>query len=185
MKTSLILSSIIGAGLATAADCPAPGLTDSQGRYSCNPAHKYPEGRQCKQVDGCGLPLPPVIGSSASSGAAPPASACPAPGLTDSQGRYSCNPAHKYPEGRQCKQVDGCLFLCDNDGKPIIGSSTSGGAPGAPEAPEAPEATETTGATEATGATGTGPGKPAVTAGATTLSGAGLLGLVGLAVALF
>ncbi|KAG5965323.1 hypothetical protein E4U56_001838, partial [Claviceps arundinis] len=158
----------------------------------------YPEGRQCKQVDGCLFLCDndgkPVIGSSASSGAAPPASACPAPGLTDSQGRYSCNPAHKYPEGRQCKQVDGCLFLCDNDGKPVIGSSTSGGAPGAPGAPEATEttgateatgATETTGATEATGATGTGSDMPAITAGAATLSGAGLLGLVGLAVALF
>ncbi|KAG5998328.1 hypothetical protein E4U52_000663 [Claviceps spartinae] len=111
-----------------------------------------------------------------------PTGDCPAPGLTDSQGRYSCNPAHKYPEGHQCKQVDGCLFLCDNDGKPVIGSSTSGGAPGAPGAPEA---TETTGATEATGATGTGSDMPAITAGAATLSGAGLLGLVGLAVALF
>ncbi|KAG6102278.1 hypothetical protein E4U30_007204 [Claviceps sp. LM220 group G6] len=185
MKTSLILSSIIGAGLATAADCPAPGLTDSQGRYSCNPAHNASKSTAAACLFLCDNDGKPVIGSSASSGAAPPASACPAPGLTDSQGRYSCNPAHKYPEGRQCKQVDGCLFLCDNDGKPIIGSSTSGGAPGAPEAPEAPEATETTGATEATGATGTGPGKPAVTAGAATLSGAGLLGLVGLAVALF
>ncbi|KAG6111843.1 hypothetical protein E4U31_004004 [Claviceps sp. LM219 group G6] len=53
MKTSLVLSTIIGAGLVAAAECPAPGYSDSQGRYSCNPDHQYPEGQQCKEIDGC------------------------------------------------------------------------------------------------------------------------------------
>ncbi|KXT02344.1 hypothetical protein AC578_166 [Pseudocercospora eumusae] len=38
-------------------------------------------------------------------------SSCPAAGSTDSKGRYSCNPAHKYPEGQTCSLVDGCYFL--------------------------------------------------------------------------
>ncbi|EME39457.1 hypothetical protein DOTSEDRAFT_75206 [Dothistroma septosporum NZE10] len=36
---------------------------------------------------------------------------CPAPGYTDSMGRYSCNPAHSYPEGQFCDLVDSCYFL--------------------------------------------------------------------------
>ena len=36
---------------------------------------------------------------------------CPAPGSTDSQGRYSCNPAHQYPNGQTCELVEGCYFL--------------------------------------------------------------------------
>lgn len=43
--------------------------------------------------------------------AATSSSACPAPGDTDSQGRYSCNPAHQYPSGQECVLVDGCYFL--------------------------------------------------------------------------
>ncbi|KAG6263165.1 hypothetical protein E4U48_007174 [Claviceps purpurea] len=165
MKTSLVLSTIVGAGLVAATDCPAAGLTDSQGRYSCNPAHKQAEGRQCKQFDACyflsdtnGKPVISNPTSVVAPGAAQPTSACPAPGFTDSKGRYSCNPAHKYPEGQQCKEIDGCLFLCGADGQPVMNQP---------------------------GSTETGPSMPNVTAGAATLSGAGLLGLVGLAIALF
>ncbi|KAG5919356.1 hypothetical protein E4U61_000976, partial [Claviceps capensis] len=111
MKASLVLSTIVGAGVVAATDCPAAGLTDCQGRYSCNPAHKQAEGRQCKQFDTCyflsDTSGTPVISNSTSG----VASACPAAGLTDSQGRYSCNPAHKQAEGRQCKQFDTCYFL--------------------------------------------------------------------------
>ncbi|KAG5962891.1 hypothetical protein E4U57_006710 [Claviceps arundinis] len=162
MKTSLVLSTIIGAGLAAAAECPAPGSSDSQGRYSCNPAHQYPEGQQCKEIDGCLFLTDangkPIINKTTSSGAAQPTSVCPAPGSSDSQGRYSCNPAHQYPEGQQCKEIDGCLFLCDANGQPATSQPAS---------------------------SGTGPDMPVVTAGAAALSGAGLLGLVGLAIALF
>ncbi|KAG6124491.1 hypothetical protein E4U12_008194 [Claviceps purpurea] len=172
MKTSLVLSTIVGAGLVAAADCPAPGFSDSQGRYSCNPAHQYPEGQQCKEIDGClfltDASGKPVINKTTSSGAAQPTSACPAPGFTDSQGRYSCNPAHQYPAGQQCKEIDGCLFLCDANGQPVINQPSSTGS----------------GSGSGSGS-GTGPNGPVITAGAATLSGAGLLGLVGLAVALF
>ncbi|KAG5997834.1 hypothetical protein E4U52_002697 [Claviceps spartinae] len=283
MKTSLVLSTIIGAGLAAAAECPAPGFSDSQGRYSCNPAHQYPEGQQCKEVDGClfltdasgkpvinkttssgaaqptsACPAPgfsdsqgryscnpahqypegqqckeidgclfltdasgkPVINKTTSSGAAQPTSACPAPGSSDSQGRYSCNPAHQYPEGQQCKEIDGCLFLCDASGKPVISKPTSvvtSGAAQPTSACPAPGSTDSQGryscnparqypegqqckeidgclflcdanghpATSQPASSGTGPDVPVVTAGAAALSGAGLLGFVGLAIALF
>ncbi|KAG6308872.1 hypothetical protein E4U45_005972 [Claviceps purpurea] len=289
MKTSLVLSTIVGAGLVAAADCPAPGFSDSQGRYSCNPAHQYPEGQQCKEIDGClfltdasgkpvinkttsseaaqptsACPAPgftdsqgryscnpahqypegqqcketdgclfltdangkPVINKTTSSGAAQPTSACPAPGFTDSQGRYSCNPAHQYPAGQQCKEIDGCLFLCDANGKPVISNPTSvvtSGAAQPTNACPAPGFTDSKGryscnpahqypagqqckeidgclflcdangqpvinqpsSTGSGSGSGTGPNGPVITAGAATLSGAGLLGLVGLAVALF
>ncbi|KAG6097356.1 hypothetical protein E4U30_000741 [Claviceps sp. LM220 group G6] len=239
MKTSLVLSTIIGAGLAAAAECPAPGFSDSQGRYSCNPAHQYPEGQQCKEIDGClfltDASGKPVINKTTSSGAAQPTSACPAPGSSDSQGRYSCNPAHQYPEGQQCKEIDGCLFLCDASGKPVISKPTSvvtSGAAQPTSACPAPGSTDSQGryscnpahqypegqqckeidgclflcdanghpatsqpASSGTGpdmpagssgaGSGTGPDVPVVTAGAAALSGAGLLGFVGLAIALF
>ncbi|KAG6104060.1 hypothetical protein E4U31_002252 [Claviceps sp. LM219 group G6] len=177
MKTSLVLSTIIGAGLAAAAECPAPGFSDSQGRYSCNPAHQYPEGQQCKEIDGClfltDASGKPVINKTTSSGAAQPTSACPAPGSSDSQGRYSCNPAHQYPEGQQCKEIDGCLFLCDANGHPATSQPASSGT-----GPDMPAGSSGAGS-------GTGPDVPVVTAGAAALSGAGLLGFVGLAIALF
>ncbi|KAG5955162.1 hypothetical protein E4U58_007239 [Claviceps cyperi] len=234
MKTSLVLSTVIGAGLVAAAECPAPGSSDSQGRYSCNPAHQYPEGQQCKQVDGClfltDASGKPIISKTTSSGAAQATPVCPAPGLTDSQGRYSCNPAHQYPEGQQCKQVDGCLFLTNASGKPVISNPTPVMASGAAQptsACPAPGLTDSQGryscnpahqypkgqqckqidgclflcyangqpvtsqpGPSGTGSmpmssSGTGPDMPAVTAGAAALSGAGLLGLVGLAIALF
>ncbi|KAG6056160.1 hypothetical protein E4U17_002434 [Claviceps sp. LM77 group G4] len=229
MKTSLVLSTIVGAGLVAAADCPAPGFSDSQGRYSCNPAHQYPEGQQCKEIDGCLFLTDangkPVISKTTSSGAAQPTSACPAPGFTDSQGRYSCNPAHQYPAGQQCKEIDGCLFLCDANGKPVISNPTSvvtSGAAKPTNACPAPGFTDSKGryscnpahqypagqqckeidgclflcdangqpvinqpsSTGSGSGTGTGPNVPVITAGAATLSGTGLLGLVGLAFAL-
>ncbi|KAF1976966.1 hypothetical protein BU23DRAFT_565619 [Bimuria novae-zelandiae CBS 107.79] len=114
----------------TASSCPAPGATDSQGQYSCNPAHAYPSGQQCLLVDGCYF-LSSTLASSSSS--APPASsssACPAPGATDSQGRYSCNPAHQYPSGQSCLLVDGCYFLSST-----LPSSASSAPTSAPTAP--------------------------------------------------
>ncbi|KAF9729617.1 hypothetical protein PMIN06_003274 [Paraphaeosphaeria minitans] len=66
------------------------------------------------------------LSSSASSSAtAPPATsstACPAPGSTDNQGRYSCNPAHQYPLEQQCIVIDGCYYI-----SPTV-SSTAGSA---------------------------------------------------------
>ncbi|KAG6308874.1 hypothetical protein E4U44_003267 [Claviceps purpurea] len=184
-----------------ASACPAAGLTDSQGRYSCNPAHKQAEGRQCKQFDACyflsdtnGKPVISNPTSVVAPGAAQPTSACPAPGFTDSKGRYSCNPAHKYPEGQQCKEIDGCLFLCGADGQPVMnqpGSTETGSGSNQPASTETgsgsnqPASTETGSGSNQPGSTETGPSMPNVTAGAATLSGAGLLGLVGLAIALF
>ncbi|EFZ00637.1 hypothetical protein MAA_04414 [Metarhizium robertsii ARSEF 23] len=112
----------------TAAACPAAGSTDSKGRYSCNPAHQYPNGQTCGEVDGCPYLLgpdgKPVNNSPATTAAQPTetTAACPAAGSTDSKGRYSCNPAHQYPNGQTCGQVDGCLFLLGPDGKPVINS---------------------------------------------------------------
>ncbi|EXV03148.1 hypothetical protein X797_004271, partial [Metarhizium robertsii] len=104
----------------TAAACPAPGSTDSQGRYSCNPAHQYPNGQSCVAFQGCyflcGSDGKPVDNAPAPTETA---AACPAPGSTDSQGRYSCNPAHQYPNGQSCVAFQGCYFLCGSDGKPV------------------------------------------------------------------
>ncbi|KFY94722.1 hypothetical protein V500_03097 [Pseudogymnoascus sp. VKM F-4518 (FW-2643)] len=123
MKTSPFFTVITGIMLASAADasnCPAPGSTDSQGRYSCNPAHQYPNGQTCDLVDGCyylssgGKPIENTTASAQPS----QTPACPAPGSTDSQGRYSCNPAHQYPNGQTCDLVDGCYYL-SSGGMPI------------------------------------------------------------------
>jgi hypothetical protein len=73
------------------------------------------------------------LSSASSSATAPPAtssSVCPAPGSTDSQGRYSCNPAHQYPSGQQCIVVDGCYFLSST-----ISSTTTTTTPSLPTAP--------------------------------------------------
>ncbi|KAK4615853.1 hypothetical protein CLAFUW4_10319 [Fulvia fulva] len=235
--------------------CPAPGMTDSVGRYSCNPAHQYPDGQICDLVDGCyflrtvtpgvsATPYtttveqyttycpsattvtahgktytatsattitvcpgncvvtstsmaPPVYTTSTVSAyttvcptpttiythgqtypvtkpaqtvtickdactvtqpAMPSGSAyvCPAPGSTDSMGRYSCNPAHQYPAGQECKPVDNCFFLIGrtpsapagpsgtgaymphgNDTKPSMPATYTGGAAIASAAPVA------------------------------------------------
>ncbi|KAM3499165.1 hypothetical protein MY10362_007558 [Beauveria mimosiformis] len=114
--------------------CAAPGDYDSQGRYSCNPAHQYPNGQSCKTVEGCpllcdanGQPIIKATGTVTSS-AAEPTSTCAAPGDYDSKGRYSCNPAHQYPNGQTCKEIDGCPLLADADGQPIYKSTCA--APG-------------------------------------------------------
>lgn len=137
--------------------CPAPGSYDSQGRYSCNPAHSYPAGQTCVLIDGCyylhyapsstysasappsstySASVPPKSTYSASSppkstsyavttppksstysASTPPKSTstavaqCPAPGTTDSQGRYLCNPARSYPAGQTCVLSNGCYYL--------------------------------------------------------------------------
>ncbi|KAF7197416.1 Vacuole-localized protein 4 [Pseudocercospora fuligena] len=92
--------------------CAAPGSYDSQGRYSCNPAHQYPAGQTCQFVGGC----PVLVNGTTSTSSAPSSTpTCPAAGSTDSKGRYSCNPAHQYPEGQTCALVDGCYFLVGGD----------------------------------------------------------------------
>ncbi|PPJ59451.1 hypothetical protein CBER1_02459 [Cercospora berteroae] len=119
--------------------CPAPGSYDSQGRYSCNPAHAYPTGQTCKLIDGCyyleypkttpptypttSKVTPPSYPTTTESKpveyptksetkpAPYPTSSCPAPGDYDNKGRYSCNPAHAYPTGQTCKLIDGCYYL--------------------------------------------------------------------------
>ncbi|WPB07369.1 uncharacterized protein RHO25_012030 [Cercospora beticola] len=98
--------------------CPAPGSYDSQGRYSCNPAHAYPTGQTCKLIDGCYyLEYPktssvPSYPTKSETHPAPyPTPSCPAPGDYDNKGRYSCNPAHAYPTGQTCKLIDGCYYL--------------------------------------------------------------------------
>ncbi|KAG5998347.1 hypothetical protein E4U54_002217 [Claviceps lovelessii] len=142
MKSSLLLTSLAGAGLSSAVDCPAPGFTDSQGRYSCNPAHAYPNGQTCQTIDGCrflvGADGKPIISTPTTTAAVPTGTPnCPASGFTDSQGRYSCNPAHAYPNGQTCQTIDGCLFLVGADGKPIISipTTTAAGPTGTPKCP--------------------------------------------------
>lgn len=138
MRTSFVLTIASGLGLA-AAECPAPGSTDSQGRYSCNPAHQYPNGQSCKTIDGCYYLVDasgkPVDNSPATSASSAPAAtqtpACAAPGEYDSQGRYSCNPAHQYPNGQSCKDIDGCPLLVDAAGKPIVKTGTTSAQPSA------------------------------------------------------
>ncbi|KJZ74794.1 hypothetical protein HIM_05911 [Hirsutella minnesotensis 3608] len=131
----------------SAAACPAPGSTDSQGRYSCNPAHQYPNGQTCINVEGCyflcngnGKP----IQTTTTAPSQPSATACPAPGSTDSQGRYSCNPAHQYPNGQTCINVEGCYFLCSGNGKPIQTTTTASSQPSATACP-APGSTDSQG----------------------------------------
>ncbi|KAG5912568.1 hypothetical protein E4U61_000483, partial [Claviceps capensis] len=183
------------------------------------------EGRQCKQFDTCyflsdtsGKPVISNPTSVVAPGAAQPTSACPASGFTDSKGRYSCNPTHRYPEGQQCKEIDGCLFLCGANGQPVMNqpaSTETGSGSNQPASTETvsgsnqpaptetgsgsnqpasaetgsgsnlPASTETGSGSNQPNSTETGPSMPNVTAGAATLSGAGLLGLVGLAIALF
>ncbi|KAG6040049.1 hypothetical protein E4U41_001567 [Claviceps citrina] len=144
MKSFVLLTTLVGAGLAATANCPAAGSTDSQGRYACNPAHQYPEGQKCMTIDGC-LVLTDASGKPVVNAPAPASTSasvnCPAPGSTDSQGRYSCNPAHAYPNGQKCLNIDGCLVLTDADGKPIV------------NAPAATTTAQPTGACPAPGAT--------------------------------
>ncbi|UNI24503.1 hypothetical protein JDV02_010243 [Purpureocillium takamizusanense] len=154
--------------------CPAPGSTDSQGRYSCNPAHQYPNGQTCQVIDGCyylcgsdGKPIPNTVSSTAAPTQTP---TCPAPGSTDSKGRYSCNPAHQYPNGQTCQVIDGCYFLCGSDGKPIDNNP--------------PTAQPTKSSPSATVVNPTRTGVPTITAGAAHVKGAGMLVLAAVGLAL-
>ncbi len=110
----------------TAAACPAAGETDKMGRYSCNPAHAYPEGQKCEAVDGCYFLSAASTTMPMSVHPTQTGSVCPAAGSTDKLGRYSCNPAHQYPNGQQCVAFDGCYYLCDSNGKPIQTTTTGG-----------------------------------------------------------
>ncbi|KAF7188153.1 Vacuole-localized protein 4 [Pseudocercospora fuligena] len=123
----------------TTAACPAPGTTGSDGRYSCNPAHQYPENQFCVESDGCYYLVKqgPGVTATPSSTATAPAypsstSACPAPGTNGPDGRYSCNPAHQYPENQFCILSDGCYYLV-NQG-PGVSATPSGTAPSYPTA---------------------------------------------------
>lgn len=126
MKTSQILTFVSGVAIATAADCAAPGAYDKQGRYSCNPAHQYPNGQTCPMIDGCpllcdatGKPITSATTTAMPTGTTGPRT-CVAPGAYDWKGRYSCNPAHQYPNGQTCIVVEGCPLLCDANGQTII-----------------------------------------------------------------
>ncbi|OAA37217.1 hypothetical protein NOR_07233 [Metarhizium rileyi] len=130
MKASF-MAALAGAAFA-AAHCPAPGSTDSQGRYSCNPAHQYPNGQTCQAIEGCYYLIGPdgePVNNNPTTAAEPTqtAAACPAPGSTDSQGRYSCNPAHQYPNGQTCQAIEGCYYLIGADGKPVDNKATTTG----------------------------------------------------------
>ncbi|EJP62569.1 uncharacterized protein BBA_08480 [Beauveria bassiana ARSEF 2860] len=121
--SSAIFTIASGIAAVSAADCAAAGDYDSQGRYSCNPAHQYPNGQSCKTIDGC-----PLLADA--SGQPIYKSTCAAPGDYDDKGRYSCNPAHQYPNGQSCKTVEGCPLLVDANGQPIVkatGTSTGTG----------------------------------------------------------
>ncbi|OAQ60238.1 hypothetical protein VFPPC_10664 [Pochonia chlamydosporia 170] len=129
MKASFI-ATLVGAAF-VAAECPAPGATDSQGRYSCNPAHQYPNGQTCGSIEGCYYLLGPdgkPVNNKPVSSAMPTqtGAACPPAGSNDSQGRYSCNPAHQYPNGQTCKVIEGCYLLCDANGVPIKNTTPTG-----------------------------------------------------------
>ncbi|GAO15576.1 hypothetical protein UVI_02050090 [Ustilaginoidea virens] len=50
---------------------------------------------------------------------------CPTPGSTDSQGRYSCNPAHQYPTGQTCQVVNGCYFLMNGSGLQAVSAGAA------------------------------------------------------------
>lgn len=113
--------------------CVAGGGYDSKGRYSCNPAHQYPNGQTCNIIDGChvlcdsnGTPIVSSTTSSAQPTTTNPANKCAGAGDYDSLGRYSCNPAHQYPNGQTCKTIDGCPLLCDANGKPITKIDNNG-----------------------------------------------------------
>ena len=111
----------------SAASCPMPGERDSQGRYGCNPAHQYPNSQTCKRFDNCYYLFDGsssiIIASSTSSPT--PTPSCPLQGEKDSKGRYSCNPAHQYPNGQTCKQLDGCYYLYQGSSVIIASSAAS------------------------------------------------------------
>ncbi|KAF7174677.1 hypothetical protein CNMCM7691_003363 [Aspergillus felis] len=116
MKLLYIFGFFSSAVIASASSCPPPGSSDSQGRYSCNPAHQYPNGQTCQLIDGCNFLATADGGNPIVSPAPGPTAHCPPPGSNDSQGRYSCNPAHQYPNGQTCQLINGCYLLATADG---------------------------------------------------------------------
>ena len=112
MKVSTAIPVLAAVGMASAQSCPAPGETNAAGDYSCSPAHEYPDGQLCVLKDGCyylegtGAIVPTTTGSAAPTTTA----SCPAAGETNSAGDYSCNPAHRYPN-QVCALIGGCYFL--------------------------------------------------------------------------
>ncbi|KAJ5197731.1 uncharacterized protein N7498_006848 [Penicillium cinerascens] len=111
MNLLFILSFFSTAVVASAKSCPPPGSSDNQGRYSCNPAHQYPNGQMCRPINGCYFLETADGGNPFASPAPGPAPDCPPPGSSDNQGRYSCNPAHQYPNGQMCQLINGCYLL--------------------------------------------------------------------------
>ncbi|CRK33993.1 hypothetical protein BN1708_006248, partial [Verticillium longisporum] len=108
----------------TGTSCPAPGSTSAVGDISCLPTQKYSKGLECVLVNGCYL-LRPMCGTSSSAAPKPTTTSCPAPGSTNAAGDYSCNPAHKYPEGQQCVLMDGCYLLRTTGGVPTTHPNTT------------------------------------------------------------
>lgn len=77
----------------------------------------------------CGADGKPIKNTTPTGTAMPTQSpVCPAAGTTDSQGRYSCNPAHQYPNGQTCDMINGCYYL-SSGGKPTNNNSTMTGQP--------------------------------------------------------
>ncbi|KAF3342339.1 hypothetical protein VD0002_g7927 [Verticillium dahliae] len=108
----------------TGTSCPAPGSTSAVGDISCLPTQKYSEGLECVLVNGCYL-LRPMCSTSSTAAPKPTTTSCPAPGSTNAAGEYSCNPAHKYPEGQQCVLMDGCYLLRTTGGVPTTHPNTT------------------------------------------------------------
>ncbi|USW47912.1 Putative ubiquitin 3 binding protein But2 [Septoria linicola] len=81
-----------------------------------------------------------------------PAGTAPAPsastscipaGSSDSQGRYSCNPAHQYPAGQTCVLENGCYYLSTSSSTvPSAQSTTPASIPATSEAVESTTCTE-------------------------------------------
>ncbi|KAL9531112.1 Vacuole-localized protein [Sphaerulina musiva] len=166
MYSAAVVAAIVGSAAAQASygapasACPAAGDKAADGRYSCNPAHSYPDGQTCQASDGCYYLVNqgPGVTASASSSAsvyvdvpeyrtasssasasvyvdvpeyrtatssAPSAAAsCPATGSAGPDGRYSCNPAHSYPDGQTCQADNGCYYLV-NQGPGVYASASS------------------------------------------------------------
>ncbi|KAK0389274.1 hypothetical protein NLU13_2849 [Sarocladium strictum] len=107
MKTSTTFSFLASLAAVSAAQCPAPGTTNSAGDYP---------GQACALLNGChylrglGLMTSTASATATSTAASTTTATCPPPGQTNAAGDYSCNPAHDYP-GEACALIGGCYFL--------------------------------------------------------------------------
>ncbi|KAK0385646.1 hypothetical protein NLU13_6823 [Sarocladium strictum] len=120
---AVIPSTTSGSAAPTTTSCPAPGTTDAAGEYSCNPAHQYPDGQVCVLKGNCYFLEGTGLNTASASQAASSTASCPAPGSTSTDGDYSCNPAHQYPDGQVCVLKGGCYFL---EGTGLLTSTPSG-----------------------------------------------------------